>query len=126
MHRLRFAIPLLAVGLLSSGFLMGQGKKTEKEPLLVTKRLPNNYSKLGLSAKQKNEIYKIQAKYAVEIDKLKQQLEALREQQKLDVENVLTVAQKTRLREIRGGEANRDEANPDRDIKEKAAKIKKK
>ncbi len=132
MYRLRFVVPLLVVGLLSSGFLLGQGKKTDKEPIIVSKRLPNNYKQLGLSTKQKNEIYRIHAKYAVEIEKLKQQLEALREQEKVDTENVLTAAQKARLREIRGGGSDSDKEvdkptpAKNREIKDKPAQIKKK
>jgi hypothetical protein len=120
MFRLRFALSLLVVGLLTSGVLMGEDKKTDKEPIIVNTRLPANFSKLGLTAKQKTEVLRIRAKYTVEIQKLNDQIAALREQQKMDEENVLTPAQKARLRELRGGK------DKERDNKDKPADIKKK
>lgn len=107
MLRLRVMVPLLVVGVLTSGFLMGEDKKTDKEPIIVTTRLPSYYSLLNLSAKQKNEILKIRGKHAVEIQKLTEQIaelrekeKALKEQEKVEVEKVLTVEQKARLKEI--------------------------
>lgn len=104
MYRLRFVAPLLLVGFVTSGFLMGDDKKGDsKEPIVVKARLPTYYNKLGLSDKQKKEIYLIQAKYTAKIDELQGQIMALRAKQKADVENVLTAGQKTRLKEIQAG-----------------------
>jgi hypothetical protein len=103
MTRLRLVLPLFAFGLLSSGFLMGEDKKAEKEPVIVKAQLPRYFKQLGLSDKQKKEIYLIQAKYAVEIKKLNEQIDALKEKSKADVENILTNAQKSRLKELRSG-----------------------
>lgn len=101
MIRLRLIAPLLAVGLLSGGFLVGQVKKDNaKEPIFITKRLPPYYNKLGLSEKQKKEIYKIRARYSAKIEELQQKIVELKEQSATDTENVLTPAQKARLREL--------------------------
>jgi hypothetical protein len=111
MYRLRFAAPLLLVGLLTSGFLPGQDKKGDsKDPIVVTKRLPANFSKLGLTDKQKKEIYRIRGKYAVRLEELQQKLAALKDQEKAEVEKVLTEAQKARLRELQSGGAGKEKS----------------
>ncbi|MHB1423808.1 MAG: hypothetical protein ACYC3I_11555 [Gemmataceae bacterium] len=106
MTLLRLVAPLFLLGLLSSSVLLGDDKKTDPVPVNV--RLPQNFSKLGLTVKQKNDVLKIRAKYAVEIQKLKEQIAALTEQEKADVENLLTTTQKSRLRELRGGGAEKE------------------
>jgi hypothetical protein len=104
MSRLRFVGSMLVVGLLTSGFLMGEDKKPDaKETIFIKARLPAGYSKLGLSDKQKKKIYETRATYAAQIEKLQQQIADLREKEKMDVENVLTEGQKARLKEIRSG-----------------------
>jgi hypothetical protein len=85
------------------GFLVGDDKKSEKEPIIVKAQLPRYFKQLGLSDKQRQDIFKARAKYAVEIEKLTKQITALREQEKRDIENVLTDAQKARLRELLSG-----------------------
>lgn len=113
MLRLRLLAPLFVVGLLGSGFLVGQDKKTDNEPIIVKARLPRNYSKLGLSDKQKKKIYQVQAKYEVQIEKLSQQIAALKAKEKAEVEGVLTAAQKSRLRELMGGAGAKEAADAD-------------
>ena len=119
MFRLRFAASMLAVGLLSTGFLMGEDKKTDKEPVIVKAQLPRYYKQLGLSAKQKKDIYLIRGRAAAKIDELQQQITALKEKEKEDLEKVLTVAQKARLKEIRSGGTDKE-----KDTKEKPNTIK--
>ncbi|HWG47944.1 MAG TPA: hypothetical protein VN688_34595 [Gemmataceae bacterium] len=120
MFRLRFVASMLVVGLLTSGFLMGEDKKTDKEPIFIKARLPAGFSKLGLNQKQKNDIYKIRAKYSVRIDELKQQIAALQKKEMSDVEEVLSAGQKTLLKEIRSGGSKTTE------IKENPTESKKK
>lgn len=123
MNRLCFVAALLAVGLLSGGFLVGQDKKGDsKEPIFITKRLPPGYNKLGLTDKQKKQIYVIRAKYSAKIDELKQQITALQEQEKTATENVLTPAQKARLRELRPGGAVGEKEKPSVPVKAKEGK----
>jgi|SRR5579884_668918 len=106
MSRLWRIAPLLVVGMVWSGFLMGDDKP---EPIVVRATLPSNYKQLGLTAKQKNEIYRIRAKYAAEIQELEQKIKELKKQEKLAYENVLTAAQKARLQEIRSAKKDADD-----------------
>lgn len=122
MSRLWRIAPLLVVGMVWSGFLLGDDKP---EPIVVRATLPPNYKQLGLSTKQKNDIYKIRAKYAGEIQELEQKIKDLRKQEKFAYENVLTPAQKARLQEIRS--AKKDAADEDMPVavdKKKAAATK--
>ena len=122
MYRLRFAIPMLVAGLLTSGFLLGQDKKTDtKEPVIISKTLPRYYRQLGLSDKQKDNIYKVRASYAVKIKELQNQINELKGKEKGDLEKILTAAQKARLRELLTGGATKED-----DIKDKPTETKKK
>ncbi|MGH7223806.1 MAG: hypothetical protein ACRELF_11295 [Gemmataceae bacterium] len=77
-------------------------KKTPAEPILVARRnLPRYYTKLGLTDKQKKAIYKTLAAYAAQTERLKQELEALKEKEREDIEAFLTAAQRDRLKELR-------------------------
>ena len=64
-------------------------------------RLPNNYAKIGISKKQREEIYALQAAYASQLDELKKQMAALVAKRDSEVEAVLTDAQKKQLGELR-------------------------
>jgi hypothetical protein len=110
MLRLRFAAPLLVVGMVGSSFLLGDDKK---EPIVVNVQLPYHYRSLGLTPKQRNEIYKIRGKYAVEIQELKQKISDLQDQEKTDCEKLLTAAQKDRLKEILGNPNRRKGVDDD-------------
>lgn len=68
-------------------------------------RVPNQYGKLGLSQKQKEEIYSIQAKYRADIEELQQQINDIQLQQASDVITVLTNEQREDLKEILAGVA---------------------
>lgn len=123
MIRLRSTFPLLVVGMFWSSLLMGEDKKTDKEPIIVSKRLPTYYNKLGLSTKQKNDIYRIRAKYDVEIQELQQKISELKDQQKTAYERVLTPSQKARLREILVG-TDKGKGGDDEDVPVKTTKKK--
>lgn len=131
MIRLWLLAPLCVVGILWSGFLMGEDKKKEAEPVIVTARLPTYYSKLGLSQRQRAQILKVRAKYSTEIEELQQKIKDLKDQEKVDCEKLLTAAQKARLKELLLG-AGRNKIGDDEDreapnkIKEPVAKSKNK
>jgi len=72
-------------------------KKPRKKP---RGRVPNHYGKLGLSPKQKETIYGIQAKYDQQIDALEKQIEELEAEEDQEIEDVLTDVQRARLQEI--------------------------
>lgn len=121
MSRVQIVASLFAVSLLTSGFLMGQDKKTDREPVIIKATLPRYFSKLGLSDKQKKSVYQVRATYAAKIQELQRQIDALKEQEKADYDNILTAAQKARLKELRLGASAKDA-----DVKEKPAENRKK
>lgn len=63
-------------------------------------RLPNNYGKLELSGEQKDQVYAIQKKFEAEIESLEKQLAALKAKREAELLNVLTAAQKEKLKSI--------------------------
>lgn len=126
MCRLRFMMPLLVVGFLAGGFLLGEDKKTDsKEPVFVKTQLPRYYRQLGLSDKQKKSIYKIRYAYALKLAELQRQLKELRAKEKDELESVLTAGQKTRLRELTPVRPSKVKEK-ENEVKDKAVEAKKK
>jgi hypothetical protein len=101
---LRAPLFVLLAGLLvmSSAGLTGQDKKDDP-PAKVKGFLPPNYKKLGLTDAQTQDIYKIQAKYAAEIDALEAKIKAVKGTREKEIKAVLTPEQKKRLEEIQTG-----------------------
>jgi hypothetical protein len=62
--------------------------------------LPQNYSKLGLSDDQKKKIREVRADYTAKIQELEDQIRELKKKEKAAMEDVLTDAQRARLREL--------------------------
>jgi hypothetical protein len=90
----------LVAGLcLTAGLLIATTVRAD-DPPKPGRQLPANWSKLGLSDKQKAEIYAIEADYRVKIDDLQKQIAELRKKEKTALDAVLTDAQKARLKEI--------------------------
>ena len=107
---LRLSMLALLGGLLTlSGGVVGQETKKEKvkvekkdtAPTRVKGMLPANWGKIGLSADQKQEIYKIQAKHNAEIDKLEAKIKEIRGTRDKEMKAVLTADQQKKLNEIR-------------------------
>jgi hypothetical protein len=65
-------------------------------------RLPNNYSKVGVSDAQKQKIYSLEASYKSQIETLQKQLSDLEAKRDADIRNVLTDDQKKKLDELTG------------------------
>lgn len=84
-----------------AGGLTGQDKKDDPkkdEPTTKIKgKLPNYWGKIGLTDEQKQTIYKIQAKYGAEIDKLKAKMDELETTRDKEMKAVLTAEQKKAL-----------------------------
>lgn len=76
-------------------------KKDAPAPVVVRVRLPNGWGKLGLTAKQRKEVYATRAKYAAKRQALEEQLRKLREEEMQECEKVLTDPQKKLLKERR-------------------------
>lgn len=104
MSSARGLVGMLAVVLIIGGLLNAQDTKdtkTTKEPATKLRgQLPQGWSKIGLSDKQKQQIYKTQSEYREKIDVLEQQIKELKEKQQAELVKLLTDEQKTRLKEI--------------------------
>ncbi|WP_165225548.1 hypothetical protein [Aquisphaera insulae] len=74
-----------------------RGKVAPPDP---THRVPPGFSKLNLSDEQKEAIYKIQAKYYSQIQKLEKEADDLRDKREKECEAVLKPAQKRHLAEL--------------------------
>ena len=75
------------------------------EPVVVVKRaLPPGFKKVGLSADQTKEIYRVRASYQAKIQELQAKIEQLKKEEKAALVGLLTPEQRQRLREIRAGE----------------------
>ncbi len=76
-------------------------KRDEKEPAPKYKgQLPANWKKLGLTDDQTQKVYKVQAKYGEQIDKLEDQIKELKGKLGKDRLDILTPDQKKRLEEL--------------------------
>ena len=100
--RLFVGVTALAVVVLAGGWLLGDDKKSDDPKAKGT--LPQHYKKLGLSDKQVQDIYKIQASYREKIEPLQQQIDDLKKAEHQDVENVLTADQKAALAKLLVGD----------------------
>ena len=109
--RLFAGVAALAVAVLAGGWLMGDDKKPDDAK--VTGHLPAHFKKLGLSDKQTQDIYKIEASYKEKIDALQQQIDDLKKAEHADIQNVLTDAQKTALKALETGDPT--DASPPKD-----------
>ena len=97
--RLCVCLTALAVAVLAGGWLMGDDKKPA-DPPKVKGQLPAHFKQLGLSDKQIQQIYKIEADYRQQISVLEQKIDELKKARHLEVDDVLTDEQKTRLKEL--------------------------
>ncbi len=109
MRSLRFVLVLVSVVLVSG--LNGQEKD---EPAKIKGTLPANYKKLGLSADQVQQIYRLQARIDAQIAELNAKIDALKKSKEAEREKVLTAAQRTKLKEIRLGEDKKPTTTPDK------------
>jgi hypothetical protein len=85
---------VVLVGLLFTVGLSADEKSSKKSTL------PTNWSKLGLSEEQKDQIKKIRGDAKTKIDDLKDQIKALEKQETLAMFKVLTEGQRAKLRKI--------------------------
>ncbi len=94
---------------LAAGFLTGQDdKKTPgRDGAVVPKArvaLPANFGKLGLTDEQKQKVLKIHASFKTKIQALTDQIDQLKEEEKAELNKVLSDTQRTRLNELRNRE----------------------
>src|SRR4051812_21357393 len=112
MLRLRMGVLVLTAAVLACGWWAGDNRADDKTPVRVRGNLPPGFKKLGLSADQTQEVYRIRASYRSRIDELQAKIDQLRKEERLALDKVLTPAQRDRLREIRSGETPRTERAP--------------
>jgi peptidoglycan hydrolase CwlO-like protein len=107
MARAGFLTLLTALLIVTGGGLVGQDRKEDKKPadppVRVKGKLPPNWSKLGLTDSQVQEVYKVQNKYNEEIDKLEAKIKELKATRDRESKAILTPEQKKRLDEILTG-----------------------
>lgn len=78
----------------------------KKEPA-AKGTLPANWKKLGLTDDQVKKVYKIQTDYRTKLESLTDQIKELKKKETVDLEAVLTDAQKARLRELKTGDTDK-------------------
>lgn len=95
---------------------IGQEKAAEKEkaaPAKVAKkprgRLPAYYGQVGISSKQRQEIYDVQAMYVKQIADLQKQIDALEKKRDGEVAAVLTPEQKKKVDDLVAAAKKRSE-----------------
>jgi hypothetical protein len=114
--RVSLGLGVLATVLLSGGFLLGDDKKPDDKAKpddpKVKGTLPPHFKSLGLTDKQVQDVYKVQASYKAKIDELEQKIKDLKAEEKVEREKILTDTQKTRLKELLLGEKD---PPPDKD-----------
>ena len=118
MRRFRFVGLVVLLAVTAALVAQDSTKKDEvkkDDPIVIGKSpLPKFFRQLGLTDKQKADIAKAQASYAVKIKKLQDEIAALKAKEKDDLEALLTPAQKDRLKELRTGE-KKDTPDKDKD-----------
>ena len=117
MARLRLFALVCGLGIFSVGNgVFSQDKDTKKEKTTkedeTTKTrgsLPASWSKLGLTDEQKQKTYKIRARYKDQLDEIATKVTKLKDEEKKELQTVLTEEQKKHLVEIKTGEKGKEE-----------------
>jgi hypothetical protein len=107
----------LALALLVLPVLKASAQDKKEQAPLTKSPLPANWAKLGLNDDQKAKITAVQSKFKAKIDELSKQLKDLRKEEMSAMMEVLTDAQKARLKELAlekagGGTGNKPEDKP--------------
>lgn len=97
---MRMLWAVLVVGVAASVGVAQDKPKDDKPESRAKGQLPQYWKQLGLTDEQVQRVYKLQAKYADDIDKLEEQIKALKEKMAKERAAVLTPEQKKRLEAI--------------------------
>ena len=110
--RMKWAVAVLVVAFGGAAFAQDGKPKVPKaadKPEGKAKgQLPPNWKNLGLTDEQTQKVYKLQAKYNEDIDKLEEQIKAMKEKMSKERLTILTVEQKKRLEDILKEKAGTD------------------
>jgi hypothetical protein len=104
MSRLRCAMLVFGIVLVTAASTSGQDKKPDKDDPAPKVKLPAYWSKLGLSEEQKEKYYKVHATYTPKIAELEKKLADLKTELKDEENKILTEQQKAHYRELKLGE----------------------
>src|SRR5580692_6459470 len=108
-------LALLGGMFILAGGLSGQDPKKDDPPAKIKGKLPAYWGKIGLTDVQKQDVYKIQGKYGMEIDKLKAKIAELESTRDKEMKAVLTDDQKKALETaILGGKDKDKEKDKDK------------
>lgn len=102
-RRLLFVFLILLLPTMLPGLSADDSESAVSAP---RRRLPNYFGQIGISDRQREKIYGLQAQYNTRIDVLQAQIDELKAQRDANIEAVLTDAQK-RLLEARREDARR-------------------
>ena len=100
---------LATLVLLSSDGVLSQDKK-DKAPAKIKGQLPQGWGDLGLSAAQKESVYKLNAEYKEKVDKLEDEIKKVRAELAKKRLALLTDEQRKKWRDTIGGEDPGDKA----------------
>lgn len=98
-------IALLTSGLSGQDAKKGSDAKKDEATAKLKGFLPQNWAKIGLTDDQKQQVYKVQSKYAAEIEKAEAKVKELKGSRDQDMKAVLSADQKKKLEEILTGKA---------------------
>jgi Spy/CpxP family protein refolding chaperone len=98
----RSFLGIAALLVVAGGFVVADDKTPDTKAPAVKGRapLPQHWTKLGLTDAQRDKVYDIRSSYRAKIDDLERQIKDLRKKERAEMEEVLTDAQKSRLREL--------------------------
>jgi len=105
--RTKWAVAALMVAFGGASFAQDKPKEVKPEGR-AKGQLPPNWKNLGLTDEQTQKVYKLQARYNEDIDKLEEQIKALKEKMIKERLTILTVEQKKRLEDILKEKAGTD------------------
>jgi len=111
----------LFISFVAGGWLLnGVGTRAAEDPKPPPKargQLYQHWKELGLTKDQVQRIYQLQADYRAKIDELERKAKELRREERAKAEEILTPAQKARLKEILLGTAEppKDKVTPPKD-----------
>lgn len=106
--RMKWAVAVLVVAFGGATFAQDGKPKDPKAEGKAKGQLPPNWKNLGLTDEQTQKVYKLQAKFNEDIDKLEEQIKALKEKMSKERLTVLTTEQKKRLEDILKEKAGTD------------------
>jgi len=88
---------VLVGALLAGGLLFGEQQPPSSKPKV---KLPQYWSKLGLSDEQRKRISAVQTEYNEKIDALKRDIRKLEDDERRELNKILTDAQREELKKI--------------------------